>query len=400
MEKSITTSMDHRNKHAKREETSDIFIANCLINEVANQSRKVFLQRLEHIRNIRINLLRAFSLFPTTEADWAAIERFYAIVEKGNFGEADFPSSELRSNAKVFGVYIPNHLYEWFANTSLPTINKQITLYSATVYHFFMGDDRPKNLFSPLYNEIKRIIEKYYESTDSELEDAYEAAARDYYHSLVPPFLSIDSFSDRVLKAHRSGCHDDITIRTAYFSRDDWNHHVLHKTTRYILWKYFDDAKGPNPKEDKYNEIVNIPEHHLENLYEDELKRAESDEATWTRWLLTFRSYPISKSYIFSLFNEDSEVGYVYIAKVGISNHYKIGFTANSDIDKRISAHQTSSHERLEKIGAFPVSSKRTEKTIHKIFSHRKVRGEWFELSDEEVENLLSSEWRRNNNIF
>lgn len=345
----------------------DIFISNCLINEVARQSRKLFLQRLEHIRNIRTNLLKAFSLFPTTEADWAAIERFYVIVEKGDFGEADFPSSELQPNAKVFGVYIPNHLYEWFANTSLPTINKQITLYSATVYHFLMGDDRPKNIFPPLYSEIKRMIEIYYESNDSELKDAYEAAAQDYYHSLIPSLVTIDSSCERVLNVHGNGRPDDILIRTAYFSVDDWNHHVLH---------------------------------NLENIYGDELKRSESDKETWSRWLLTFRRYPITKSHIFSLFNEDGGEGYIYIAKAGISNHYKIGFTANSDIDKRISAHQTSSPERLDKIGSFPVSSIKTEKTIHKKFSQKKVRGEWFELSDEEVKDLLSSEWRRKNNIF
>lgn len=228
-------SMDYQNKHKKREETSDIFIANCLINKVASQSRKVFLQRLEHIRNIRTRLLRAFSLFPKTEADWAAIERFYVIIEKGNFGEADFPFSELRQNAKVFGVYIPNHLYEWFANTSLPTIKKQITLYCATAYHFFMGDDRPKELFSPLFNEIKGIIGKYYETSNNEPEAAYETAARDYYHSLIPTLLSIKSFYNRILKDHDNEYCDDITIRTAYFNIVDWNHHVLHKTTRYIL---------------------------------------------------------------------------------------------------------------------------------------------------------------------
>lgn len=374
-------------------ETSDIFIANCLINKVASQTRKVFLQRLEHIKNIRTRELRAFSIFPKTEADWADIERFYIIVEKGDFGEADFPCSDIGigPHAKVFGVYIPDHLYEWFANTSLPTIKKQITLYSATAYHFFMGDDRPRELFSPLLNEIKRIILKYYDSNNSEPEDAYEKAARDYYHSLVPPLLSIDSLCDRAIKAQ--SCHDDIIIRTAYFSIDDWNHHVLYKT--------FDNRKkGPKPKENKFNALANIPDHHLEKIYEDKLKRSGSDHETWSRWLLTFQSYPASKSHMFSLFNGDSGVGYVYIAKVVSSNHYKIGFTANSDIDKRISAHQTSSHERLEKIGAFPVSSKKTEKTIHKILSLAKVRGEWFELSDKQVNDLLSSEWRRNNNIF
>lgn len=400
MERSIIKSTDYQSKHKKREEPNDIFIANCLINKIASQSRKVFLQELDHVRNIRTGLLRAFSLFPVTEADWAAIERFYVIVEKGDFGEADFPFSELRPNTKIFGVYIPNYLYEWFSNTSLSTIKKQITLYSATVYHFFMGDDRPKNIFSPFYSEIKRIIEKYYESNDSELEDVYGTAARDYYHSLVPSLLSVESFCDRIIEAHDSKYSDDITIRTAYFNREDWNHHVLHKITRYILWKYFDDAKGPNPEEDKYNDLVNIPEHYLGNIYKDKLKRSESDEATWSKWLSTFRRYPMSKSHVFSLFDEDGGKGYVYIVKAGISSRYKIGFTANSDIDKRISAHQTSSPEKLIRIGAFPVSSRKTEKTIHKKLCYKKVRGEWFELSDEEVKDLLSSEWRRTNNIY
>lgn len=154
------------------------------------------------------------------------------------------------------------------------------------------------------------------------------------------------------------------------------------------------------PREDEYNVSVNIPEHHIEKIYKDELKRSEADKETWSRWLLTFREYPISKSHIFSLFGEDSGKGYVYIVKAVISNHYKIGFTANSVIDKRISAHQTSSSERLDRVGSFPVSSRKTEKTIHKKFSHRHVRGEWFQLSNEEVKDLLSPEWRKKNNIF
>lgn len=378
----------------------NMFIANCLINEAAGLSRKDFLNKLEHVRNIRTNLLSAFSLFPTTEADWTAIDKFYVIVENGDFGEADFPFSGLRSNAKIFGVYVPNHLYEWFANTSLSTIKKQITLYSATVYHFFMGDDRPKNHFPPLFNELQRIIKIYYESHEDDLEETYERAAQDYYHSVVPPFLSIESFCDRVQKEHGTGCHDNIQIRTAYFDAVDWNHHILHKTTRYILWRDFDERKGPEPAEENYNDLVNIPEPYLDNIYEDKLKRSESDEVTWSKWLLTFQRYPITKSHLYSFFDEDGGRGYVYIAKAGMSNHYKIGFTENSDIDKRLSAHQTSSHEKIERIGAFPVSSKKTEKTIHKKFSHKKVRGEWFELSDEDVKNLLSTEWRRKNNIF
>lgn len=376
----------------------DVYIANCVINDAAGMSRKVFLEKLAHVRSIRTDFITAFSLFPTTEASWTAIDKFHVIVENGDFGDGDFPYSDLRPNAKVFGVYIPLQLYEWFANTSLTTIKKQIALYSATVYHYFMGDDRPQNIFPPLFNELQRIIKKYYESNEDDLDETYKRAAHDYYHSLVPPLLSIESFCDRVQKALYKGCHDNIQIRSAYFSADDWNHHVLHKTTRYILWRDFEEKKGPKPTEENYNSLVNIPESYLNNIYED--KGPESDEDTWSKWLLTFRKYPITKSHLYSFYDEDGGSGYVYIARAGMSNHYKIGFTENSDIDKRLSAHQTSSHEKIERVGAFPVSSIKTEKTIHKKFYHKKIRGEWFELSDEEVRNLLCPDWRKKNNIF
>jgi len=37
---------------------------------------------------------------------------------------------------------------------------------------------------------------------------------------------------------------------------------------------------------------------------------------------------------------------------------------------------------------------------IKGIFASKRIRGEWFALSEEDVTNLLDKEWRRRNSLF
>lgn len=370
------------------DDTENKFIANCFINKLAKQSRDVFLQKLCHIKYIRNQPLKAFSLLPITEEDWIAIERFYTIINKGDFGlEANFPYE--RPSSKIFGIYVPIDLYRWFSNNNLQTIQKQITLYNAFVY-YFLTTNIPENLFNPLFKEIERLVKRYFLNNNQDVYTRLAAASADYCNAQMPLFLS--SFDEDV--------RENIYVHTAYFNYFDWNYFVLNKVTKWYSWAYFNNRVGPKPKPDEEEELIEIPEHHLKNISNDNLKRTEANQETWSKWLMTFHRYPITKSYIYGLFNEESASGYIYVLRSGLSNRYKIGWTADSNIEKRKSSLQTGAAEPLILIEFFPAASRKTEQTIHSTFSKNRLSGEWFELADEELAKLLSSEWRRKNSIF
>lgn len=390
------------------EQTEEQFIANCRINEIANLSPTIFLNKLQHIKYIRVQPLRAFTIRPVSEEDWIALDRFHALVNKGDFGpDANFTyerplgkklsdnlSSILSNHWRIFGVYVPNDLFYWFRNNSLHIIKKQIILFSAATY--YIENEVPDDLAPPLLGEINRIIQKYFSGEDIHdyqvYSKVYNTAALDYFHSQMPPFLP----------SLGNDFNEDIFVLAAFFSPDDWNRFILHKVTKWYKWNYFDERHGRKPSEDESGNLVEIPAQLLnEVVYADNLYRSETDQETWSKWRMTFNRYPMNKSHVFSLFGDELTPGYIYVFRSGLSNRYKIGFTKGKDVEKgRKPGLQTGSPEPLILIDVFPASGIKTEKTIHDIFSKNRISGEWFELTDEELLNLCSPEWRRRKNIF
>jgi hypothetical protein len=87
--------------------------------------------------------------------------------------------------------------------------------------------------------------------------------------------------------------------------------------------------------------------------------------------------------------NSKKKAGFVYIASCGIENTYKIG-KAN-DITKREKAFITGNH--LLKIFAYTESQNplKLESLLHSVYAQKNISGEWFELSKEELEDLIKS---------
>lgn len=84
--------------------------------------------------------------------------------------------------------------------------------------------------------------------------------------------------------------------------------------------------------------------------------------------------------------------GGVYIVRCSASGLFKIGTSKN--IQKRISQLQTSSPGTLDTIAIIPCE-KSLEKKLHSMFSSRRVRGEWFDLSESDllyISTLISGE--------
>lgn len=79
-----------------------------------------------------------------------------------------------------------------------------------------------------------------------------------------------------------------------------------------------------------------------------------------------------------------NEVGYVYLVKMG--EHYKIGISKSPE--KRLGEFTKLPNE-LEKICVVKVKGyKRIEEYLHEHFADKRVRGEWFELNEEDIEYI------------
>lgn len=302
-----------------RQESKEKFLANCFIHKMAKQKQDVFLKKVSHIKFIRVQQIKAMSLLPKTDEEWLDIDRVFAVVNKGDFGkEATFSG---HPGWKIFGVYMPDSLYHWFANNNIDTILKQIMLYNAAIY-CLLEPNRPVEIASPYFSQIEKLMKKYFLEkglwNTTLIAGAYNDAALDYCHSHVPDFLSIEN----------NDVKEDIFLRTAYFSWHDWNRVVHHKISKLYKWMYIDNRKGRKPTADEEQDIISIPEELVDSMvYSDDLDRAESDQETWNKWLMTYRRYPLYRSHVFQLFGEESKTGYVYIVRAGLSNSYKIGWT-------------------------------------------------------------------------
>ncbi len=135
---------------------------------------------------------------------------------------------------------------------------------------------------------------------------------------------------------------------------------------------------------------------------DDKLVRAESCGELWQKWLHTFSLFPTRRSHLFNVIGPEVQMGFVYIFRGEELDRYKIGWTANEYSYARKGSLQTGSAERLIPVGHFRAASDKTEKTVKKFFEAKRVRpdGEWFALTEQDIEYLLDEEWRIRNNIF
>lgn len=82
---------------------------------------------------------------------------------------------------------------------------------------------------------------------------------------------------------------------------------------------------------------------------------------------------------------DDEKEGYVYFVSDG--TYVKIGFTGN--IEQRLITLQTGSPNTLTIKKIIPNATIETEKQYHEKFKYKRVRGEWFNLSDEEIKDIV-----------
>jgi len=87
--------------------------------------------------------------------------------------------------------------------------------------------------------------------------------------------------------------------------------------------------------------------------------------------------------------------GYIYIIHQENTSLYKIGYSTSNNPKKRLSNLQVGNPYPLIFVGSFYTFNIELEKMLHEYFSQYLRHGEWFELTQEHIENILDPEWRR-----
>lgn len=111
-------------------------------------------------------------------------------------------------------------------------------------------------------------------------------------------------------------------------------------------------------------------------------KRAKKDG--WTRAALTVAAKVTDRA------DDKSKPGFVYVLRLldtAGKAFYKIGMALNSE--QRIGSHQGSNPFKLEIAVSYYVGNMRREESIlHFMFDSQHVRGEWFTLSDGDLDTI------------
>lgn len=355
-------------------------IINPHLHEHIKGTRDKFLERVSCVKAIRTNQdvnEEGLTLYIHSLPTFNLYQYIKNAIDKGDFSGLDSYYEQ-----KHFGIEISDKLFSWFKNNELDTITSQVICWLSALY-WLKSENRQimdKQLYLPIVEEVHQVYSTYFENeidiADIELKKAqeytkgvYHSACLDYYGSLPPEILETAELfyglpENKNVK-NLWWFHDkfDIRLHRFYFSYDDWERIVVRQ----------------------------------EN---DDLLRVESSKDIWSKWKHQFSTFNENKSNVYSLFSKEVTKGYVYVIKQTGEHLYKIGYTKNSDITKRLSQLQTGNPYRLEIVGSFQCRGQATAKVIHSLFSEQCKIGEWYTLSSQEVKNILDPNWRTSENIF
>lgn len=382
-----------------------------LINEIAKISREEFSERIYNVKGIRT---KEFWLgFYLNDID--KLKRFeilHHIINTGKFKGQTF------SNNKLFAIGLSKRLFLWLKNTTVDTLHKQILNWHAAHYAFNSFQKFADTELDPLvHEEIKKILNQFYpENYKSKFNldklrsqqkyDERKKFGLDYYYSVsekytgaLPPEFLKNPYRDPLSSIDES--HNDwgllpnckFSVLISYFNELDWI--IIVERSKEKLKEFH---KGSY---DEGRISMKEIEDMINNADNDSLQRAESDPDMWLKWKHTFENYELRKEFTYSLLpKNNSKSGFVYLQQ---DEHLatKIGWTKKPGQDRKLK-NQTGNPTNLTEVGRFNASSVKTETVLHEMFRNQQTRkgGEWFWLTDEDIQNILSYEWRMKNNIF
>lgn len=368
-----------------------ITIINPYIHQDAKLKKDKFLERIRNIQNLRTSDFSCDYLVGTS-SQWDFFRELHEAINKGivNFS---FTTS------KIFAFRINKDLNEWFKNNDLETIQKQIINWNAAVYSSIPESREyfETEIYGALFSEIKNIATKYYRGTLTE--NTYNDASLDYINCLPPKFLKNPITSRVIFNQWGPMVAPTLTIELGYLNISDW-----------ILIVERDQRQFREMHKNEIEKRV-MTEADIERIFKnaetDSLQRAESNKEIFDEWIYAFKDFDRTQRHIFGLFDNEQTIGLIYLVRQRNTNKFKIGWTEKKDgqtlkesVESRVAALQTGNADPIDIVGYFRASSIRTEKAIHEKFNDVRLTGEWFRLTDNDCENILSDDWRVSNNIF
>lgn len=115
--------------------------------------------------------------------------------------------------------------------------------------------------------------------------------------------------------------------------------------------------------------------------------------------LFSFEWYEVTSNEIASKLLSKEEYGYVYMIRTFNSNYIKIGKTRN--ITNRLKTLYTNIGDIYLLSYIYCVDYSNIEIELHRKYKDKRIRGEWFDLSKEDIENISNEYSCVNvNNIF
>jgi hypothetical protein len=318
-----------------------------------------------------------FSFFPSSLSAWHSLQQFHRLVNEADFSVFD-------GDGRIFAIIVVPKPAQWMRNTNLVTLQRQILNWIAAWSKLQYGKlphDDTTTLPPGIREEVESIKREHYDHarfTDSNLWETnytegqdelihhYEETSKKLTGASPPNILRLRRFE--LDFAHKAWGLDESFIfpyRYAYFTERDWNRIIIQGVV-------------------------------------DDLNRSESSGEAWQKIKHTFNSYPSSHKHTFNVLADEVQKGFIYLLRGEDSGYYKIGFTTSENPYSRRRSLQTGSAERLAPAGYFSAASAKTEQTIRLLFAAKRARndGEWYILTQQDVDNLLDEVWRLRNNIY
>lgn len=406
------------------------------IHKEAKLKKETFLDRVKNVKAIRTSYIER-NFLCGEDMEWEILDQLYKAINKGIFKF---------SFDKIFAFQIEEDLYKWFRNNDLQTIQKQVVNWIAAVYlsNPHMRTYLDEYIYIPVLTEAKEVIQKYYlkdaynkyemlemrdslfnaaygvkrnkqriedlenyvelngeklEQLEKEWNEEYMLASYKYINCHPPKFLKNPMIKSRVKFDEYGLRHSPfIRIRTAFFTETDWITIVERSLPKFMNKNRSNIDLGIMTADD----VKRI----LKRSETDDLIRTESDITIWNNWLYAYRNYDSTKNIIYRMFEEEPQKGIVYIIRQKDKQYFKIGWTETKGLDNedpvktRMKQLQTGSPDKLEIVGCFNARSKKTEQALHTLFASNRVNGEWFNLTLNDCQNILDTNWRIENSIF
>jgi hypothetical protein len=125
-------------------------------------------------------------------------------------------------------------------------------------------------------------------------------------------------------------------------------------------------------------ELISELEHYLESFSDEQIALENQHRG---------RSQPQENPEAHSCHDKEPIPGYVYLLHVTDTSRYKIGLTTN--LNRRIKQIGKQSPYPIELVHSFYTSNcSKSESNLHIKYDSFRIHGEWFELSDEQVEEF------------